>query len=582
MSSVLSRGLALVAVLAIAMSILVASPQPADALSGSEFNPGYIISDTLFYDAKAMSEAQIQTFLVAKGSGLSTYRSDVASRSRLVSSSTGNVRCEAFPGGTNLLASTIIYQAQTACGISAKVILVTLQKEQGLIGRAELSSAALDRAMGYACPDTAPCASTPLGFGNQVYSGTLQLNTYRAAKFAMQPGVRSIQYHPNSACGASSVNVLNYGTAALYSYTPYQPNASALANLYGTGDACGSYGNRNFWVYYSNWFGSPVGLVNPIGVVDSLTGIPGHVHVTGWVFDPDTKSPIDVHVYVNGVGAAYQTDISRPDVDSAYGGVGALHGYDITIPVTVSGTQEVCVYGINSGPGTNILLACRTVTAFTGSPTLVVDSVSTADGAITTSGWVFDPDSADPVQVRVEIDGTATTVLASNSRPDVAAAYPGYGPYHGYSLTINATPGSHSVCVEGINVGPGGNTKAPCRQVTVPAPPGTFPELGRAPFGVVDSVTAGVGSVSVSGWAIDPDTAASIRVHIYVDSSGLNAAADKPRADVAAAYPGYGPDHAYSETIATSPGQHRVCAYGINAGPGPSSTLLACRQVTVR
>ena len=116
----------------------------------------------------------------------------------------------------------------------------------------------------------------------------------------------------------------------------------------------------------------------------------------------------------------------------------------------------------------------------------------------------------------------------------------------------------------------------------MPAPPGTFPELGRAPFGVVDSVTAGVGSVSVSGWAIDPDTAASIRVHIYVDSSGLNAAADKPRADVAAAYPGYGPDHAYSETIATSPGQHRVCAYGINAGPGPSSTLLACRQVTVR
>jgi hypothetical protein len=43
----------------------------------------------------------------------------------------------------------------------------------------------------------------------------------------------------------------------LYDYTPYTPNAAALNNLYGTGDACSSYGNRNFWRYYSDWFGNP-------------------------------------------------------------------------------------------------------------------------------------------------------------------------------------------------------------------------------------------------------------------------------------------------------------------------------------
>src|SRR5690606_39735773 len=121
----------------------------------------------------------------------------------------------AFTGGSNLLASAIIYRAQVACGISAKVILVTLQKEQGLINKSSPSTAALDRAMGYACPDTAPCAEYALGFGNQVYMGVLQLNTYKASRFGMQPGTNWIRWHPSASCGGSSVNVRNYATAAL-------------------------------------------------------------------------------------------------------------------------------------------------------------------------------------------------------------------------------------------------------------------------------------------------------------------------------------------------------------------------------
>jgi uncharacterized protein with LGFP repeats len=241
-------------------SVLVAfqAPSAADAVNASSFDPGNIISDAQFYDSNAMSEAQIQSFLTARNSGLKNYRDSVASRTRVVSDSTGNVRCGAFTGGSNLLASTIIYRAQIACGISAKVILVTLQKEQGLINKSSASTAALDRAMGYACPDTAPCAEYALGFGNQVYMGVLQLNTYKAARFGMQPGVNRILWHPNAACGASSVNVRNYATAALYNYTPYRPNAAALNSYPGTGDFCSSYGNRNFWFQYHAWFGNPV------------------------------------------------------------------------------------------------------------------------------------------------------------------------------------------------------------------------------------------------------------------------------------------------------------------------------------
>jgi FG-GAP-like repeat len=232
----------------------------ATALNGASFIPGMIISDTRFYDRSAMTQAEIQTFLDAKigtcanGRCLNVLVATVASRPQIVSARTGNVVCEAFTGGT-LTAAAIIYRSQIACGISAKVILVTLQKEQGLVTKTAPTVSALDRAMGMACPDTAACAPEYLGFGNQVYEGTRQLMTYKAGRFAKQPGVQSIGFHPNTACGSTSVNVQNYATAALYSYTPYQPNAAALANLGGTGDSCSSYGNRNFWVYYNNWFG---------------------------------------------------------------------------------------------------------------------------------------------------------------------------------------------------------------------------------------------------------------------------------------------------------------------------------------
>jgi hypothetical protein len=167
------------------------------------------------------------------------------------------VICEAFEGGS-LSAAATIHRAQVACGISAKVILVTLQKEQGLVTHRAPSEDRLARAMGQNCPDTAPCATFALGFGNQVYRGTRQLKTYKAARFARQPGNHAIQFHPNAECGSANVVLQNFATTALYNYTPYQPNAAALINLSATGDSCSSYGNRNFFTFYTAWFGSPI------------------------------------------------------------------------------------------------------------------------------------------------------------------------------------------------------------------------------------------------------------------------------------------------------------------------------------
>lgn len=96
------------------------------------------------------------------------------------------------------------------------------------------------------------------------------------------------------------------------------------------------------------------------------------------------------------------------------------------------------------------------------------------------------------------------------------------------------------------------------------------------PVGYLDSVARVTGGVRVTGWALDPDTAASIEVHIYADGNGVSlGAASLPRADVARSYPGYGEAHGFDAVVASG---SQVCAYGINQGYG-TNVLLGCLQV---
>ena len=103
---------------------------------------------------------------------------------------------------------------------------------------------------------------------------------------------------------------------------------------------------------------------SPIGALDAVSSTGETLHVLGWGADPETTSPIDVHVYVDGVFAvAVPAAGARPDVGAALPGLGDQHGYDAALPMPAVGTHDVCVFGINA-PGTagaNQLLACRKV-----------------------------------------------------------------------------------------------------------------------------------------------------------------------------------------------------------------------------
>jgi hypothetical protein len=104
------------------------------------------------------------------------------------------------------------------------------------------------------------------------------------------------------------------------------------------------------------------------------------------------------------------------------------------------------------------------------------------------------------------------------------------------------------------------------------------------PFGNLDAVGTGPGSIRASGWAIDPDTDDPIDVHTYVDGTLRSIVrADQPRPDVAASVPSYGDRHGFTADVSgLAAGAHTVCSFAINVGPlGAQNTTLGCRTVTV-
>ena len=251
---------------------VIAPTQNADAAqNGNMFDPGLIISDSVFFDFGTMTVAEIQRFLDSKvpicnandggPTCLRYYKQDTQAKAG------EDGRCTALPAKKAQTAAQIIYDIANACGINPRVLIVLLQKEQGLIQASNPTSYMYRAATGYGCPDSKPeiCGkgSVITGLFNQLYRAAGQFQWYgdsRGSFTYLKPGKTvSILYNPTTSCGKKSFLLKNQATANLYYYTPYTPNAIALKNLYSSGDSCSAYGNRNFWRFFSDWFGSPIG-----------------------------------------------------------------------------------------------------------------------------------------------------------------------------------------------------------------------------------------------------------------------------------------------------------------------------------
>lgn len=238
------------------------------------WDPGYIVSDANFFDADSMTVDEIQAFLDEQVPYCATWHApseretdsgwpyrclrdriwDVQHLDEV--GEDGHRYCDPIEARPQVSSAEVIAIVAAACGISPKTLLVTLEKEQGLVTDRWPWEVQYTAATGYACYDSAPCLDAYGGFVGQVYHAarTYQLYVQRPERFNYQPYQENqILFAPG--CAAGPVFIRNAATAALYDYTPYQPSAEVLAGA--TGMECGAYGNYNFWRLWFFWFGDP-------------------------------------------------------------------------------------------------------------------------------------------------------------------------------------------------------------------------------------------------------------------------------------------------------------------------------------
>ncbi len=350
-----------------------------------------------------------------------------------------------------------------------------------------------------------------------------------------------------------------------------------MNNLYGTGDGCSAYGNRNFWRMYTDWFGSTTGGGSPTGAITGVTTGYQQAVITGWAVDPDSTGAIRTDLYVDGKGAASTTaNIAMPSLAGSLGANNTAHGFSATVTGLQAGRHQVCAWGINVGAGSNAQFQCADFTVEGGSPIGVIDRVTTAVDTVSVRGWAIDPDTTAAVSVRVQIDGvTKATWTAKATKSGLNAAKPGFGDAHQYSGTISGVAaGTHQLCVVAVNkAGSGSDAQLGCQ---------SFTRQSGSPMLTIDqAVSRSPGAMSVRGWSIDPDTVAAVTVDVLVDGRKVaSRKADVAKSSLASAFPGYGAGHAFSVGVTgLAPSvPHELCIVANDASGGNPATRT-CRTV---
>ena len=265
----------------------------------TEFDPGNIISDQVFYNDSAFPDvAAVQAALDRIGAPL--HRGDLPSAGHLHTRHLppGLVQGLGRPTGPQSYAS-ILFHLGKSCGINPQVAIVMVQKESQGLTR-PTPPAALT---GFGCPDTGPGGTANCDTGSAgVWAQTFGM--FQAfARLHVDPTrvnypegkTSNILWNvAETGCGSAPVTVQNRATATLYTYTPYQPNAASLAAYPGEGDACSSYGNRNFFRLFHEYFGT-TGGGKPTAVAVSANGpdvtIPNNAYVTPAAGRQDHQGP---------------------------------------------------------------------------------------------------------------------------------------------------------------------------------------------------------------------------------------------------------------------------------------------------
>lgn len=262
-----------IAVLALFAQTVLADDQEDFIASGRQHS---IVSDKIFINTKSMTVGEVQAFLILKGSFLKNYvDSSEAGKGR----SAAQIIWDAAQGKYEAAGTLngIVVDEMTG-SVSPKIILVYLQKEQGLITSSIWSDWAMTASMGYACfvgvdgdYNGNNVKDIYEGFTKQVENGAWQLryNFERAQNNSFSNYQVGQIFHTSD---GYDVILSNRATSSVYRYTPY-----VFSSAY------------NVVRIYDSWFDSGKSIL-----VDFIVS---KVFDNGWVMLEDQNRTRGIKVY---------------------------------------------------------------------------------------------------------------------------------------------------------------------------------------------------------------------------------------------------------------------------------------------
>ena len=158
------------------------------------FDPENIISDEVFFNGNSLTEQQIRDFINKKGARC-IGDSDADNPTQCLKDWRGIIQphpadqyCEGdIEGSDEADAATLLHRVGVACGVSPKVLMVILQKEQSLMTQPRTAHT-FRRAMGFGCPDYVDGKCDPEfdNFNSQIYRAARQFQLYRKSPDRLQ------------------------------------------------------------------------------------------------------------------------------------------------------------------------------------------------------------------------------------------------------------------------------------------------------------------------------------------------------------------------------------------------------------
>lgn len=282
------------------------------------FDPGFVFPDPVLTSKDTMNEAQIQAFLVSKGSFLANYtmpaNRQVPYPCNLDGDNIKEATCQTWlntVGWNNDIdvsgwsSAKVIYNAAQWYGVNPQLIITTLQKEQSSITYKTLGwNGQIDWATGYGVPDGSGADYHYYGFAKQVDMATWQL------RWVFEGSGGNTGWYPPLSYGGSEWDIgktvswprgiwetwdgANVGpcvtttitsrvASALYKHNPYRVNKAGLYSI------------------YYNWFDPADALVSNVPITVSLgfsnlTPIAGETLSVGFALKNTSESEMTVDV----------------------------------------------------------------------------------------------------------------------------------------------------------------------------------------------------------------------------------------------------------------------------------------------